>query len=172
MLSNGYCWVGQSGVPACFSSVVNTRRFLTMSMLIRVSHASWRNFYLVMARSLSLWLAQVKQSQTNAPLARPNDLRRSFQTVVEPTASAMDGVQDHWMNRAFHMRFAAIITNENLKYIYETRQSAAPPSAWRFAPPPPPGWRQRLRSSSEESKTSKEDLFPENRRIIHRFLQQ
>ena len=110
---------------ACFSH----RRFLTMSMLFPVSY-SCRNFYLAMARYVSLWLVQVKQSQSNATLSRPNDLRRSFQMVIEPAAPETGSAHDYLMNRAFLMRFATLISNENLEYIYETRQSTAPPFAW------------------------------------------
>jgi hypothetical protein len=121
-----------------------------------------------MVRYFSSWLVQVKQSQTNAPLAQPNNDRRSFQMAVEPAASTMESGDNHPMNRASRMRFAALIDSKYLKntyLIYETRQSAAPPFAWRFAPSPP----QRLRASSEEPHPSQADLFPENRLLVHRL---
>lgn len=142
-----------------------------MSMLIPISY-SCRNFYLAMMRYFSLWLAQVKQSQTNAPLVQPDYDRRSFQMAPARAASTMDSGGDRRMNRAFLMRFAAAIDSKNLnnqKHLnYENRQSTAPPFAWRLPAPQqqPP---QRLRPGSEDSYSQKTELLPENRGFLHRL---
>jgi hypothetical protein len=85
-------------------------------MLIPVSY-SCRNFYLAVARFVSLWLVQVRESQSNARQTLPNDLRRSFQTVTESNAPVQNSGLGHWMNRAFMMRFAAFTNNENLNIL-------------------------------------------------------
>lgn len=133
-----------------------------MSMLIPVSY-SWRTFYPAVLRIISLWLEQVRLSQTSATLAPPDDLRRSFHTVIEPHAPASGRAQDHWMNRAFLMRFAVFITTVNLKYIYETRHSAAPPSAGRLATPSS----GRLQSRTQGSR--KTNHLAEDRFDLHWF---
>ena len=134
-------------------------------MLIPVSY-SWRNFYPALLRMISLWLEQVRLLQTNASLAPSNELRRSFHTVIEPHAPANGRGLDHRMNRAFLMRFAVFTTNENLKYIHETRHSAAPPSAGRLFTTPTPG---RLRFGAQSS--GKTDDLAEVHFALHRFQQ-
>ena len=146
----------------------STLGFLTMSMLIPISY-SCRNLYLAALRFMALWLEKVRLPQTSALPAYSNNLGRSFHRVAQPDAPAAGRVRGLPVNRAFLMRFAALTSNENLKYIYETRQSTAPPESWRrWWRRTAPSAQGRLRTRIQGTRTEKTRILPENHRPLQR----